>query len=728
MKIAIHKHLAARALLLGSCLLLAPISGWAEIDSSAEQVTRLTLQGQIDTRAPLSKSLWAGAHNAFASYDWKAGDYTDVNQWYSPKSLFWRGIRVIEYDVYPMSASDNTPKLCHLGLEEATKCSWTFVSVASLATGLDELSDYLSTHKDEVLMLKLEAYDSDYHNNFRNLIGDKIKDKLGDYVFKPENWGYNSGDCASLPVQTLRKQDVLDAGKNIIIVTQIPRKKDLCNYHDEDHASKYLEWVWIGADEFDSSGNLSSSEAFCQNGDQCAKDADGDESFSAHYALGNFSLALDATTEYKKDEIDLHGDKVLAKAEEGANILELALVEANATTIGASKAPQIEDYVWSWYSGEPNNANNNEDCALSRSDGMLNDANCSLSKRFACVDDNRNWQISTASGSWEQGFSACEALGNFHFSMPYNARENQDLLSAKSDAGITTAWLNYHDQNVEGVWQASTEYQDIGYSKSTAKGDASAGDAFDDLDMLQRKLQGTGALNLRSIKLSEGDNGKFRYVRMCYKQGQVVSHATADGNDICKTHGSINGGHNSEITLASSGYVKAMTYCVDRDDGKDRVVYLKFTTNKNSSIDSGTCTGTTYTLNYGDQIFALHGRASNDFIRSLGAHRIAASQVTPPLYATDWLDRDDPANGDNELFTAQQQSGNISSSCAASDVAGIVARVVGNKLDARLTGQRLVNNSTGFACWNSSNGGDSNNTTCEDYEVKYFFTNASCLP
>ncbi|MEN8617170.1 jacalin-like lectin [Shewanella baltica] len=728
MKISSHKHLATKALLLGSCLLLNPMSSWAEIDSSAEQVTRLTLQGQIDTGAPLSKSLWAGAHNAFASFQWSEGDYTDVNQWYSPKSLFWRGIRVVEYDVYPMSASDNTPKLCHLGLEEATKCSWTFVTVASLATGLDQLSDYLSTHKDEVLMLKLEAYDSDYHNNFRNLIGDKIKDKLGDYVFKPEDWGYNSGDCSSLPVQTLRKQDVLDAGKNIIIVTQIPRKKDLCNYHDEDHASKYLEWVWIGVDEFDSSGNLASSEAFCQNKDQCAKDEDGDETFSAHYALGNFSVALDATTEYKKGEIELHGDEVLAKAKEGANILELALVEANSTTIGASKAPQIEDYVWSWNSGEPNNANNNEDCAVSRSDGTLNDANCTQSKRFACVDDDRNWQISTVSGSWEQGSSACAALGNFHFAMPYNARENQDLLNAKSDAGITTAWLNYHDQNIEGVWQANTEYEDIGYSKSVARGDASAGDAFDDLDMLKRKLLGSGALKLKSIRITEGDNGLFRYVRMCYQQSQVVSHATASNNEICKTHGKDDGGRFSEITLSSSGYIKAMQYCVDDDNGKDRVVYLKFTSNGGASIAKGTCTGTSYSLNSGDQIFALHGRASSDYVWSLGAHSIDASQITPPLYATDWLDRDNPSSGDDERFTKQQSSGNISATCAASDVAGIVARVVGNKLDSSLTGQKLVNDSTGFACWNSDNGGNSSNTTCEDYEVKYFFTKASCLP
>ncbi len=731
MKISISKKHVANTLLLCSCLLLNPSNSLAEIDSDAEQVTRLTLQGQIDNRAPLSKTLWAGAHNAFASYQWDDGDYTDVNQWYAPSKLFSRGIRDVEYDVYPYSSTISTPTLCHIGLEETTQCAWAVFAVASLTDGLNELSDYLSTHKDEVLMLKLEAYDSTYHNNFRNKIGDAIDSAIGDYVFKPEDWGYTSGDCASLPVQKLTKQDVLDAGKNVIVVTQIPRDEDLCNYHDESHASKYLTWVWIGVDEFDSNGNLSSSESFCQNESQCAEDPSGSESFSAHYDLGNFSMSLDATTEYSKDDIKITGDDVLADAKEGANILELALVEANATTIGASKAPQIEDYVWSWNSNEPNNAGNNEDCAMSRSDGKLNDSNCSNSKNFACVDNNRNWQISTSSGTWEQGFTVCEAKSGYHFGMPFNARENQALLAAKSLAGVTTVWLNYHDRNVEGVWQANGSKTDISYSKSNANGDTSAGSEFDDLDMLKRKLQGSGALNLKTIKLNEGGGGMFRYVKMCYEQAQVLSHATASSNYICKSHGSTGSGSSGTLTLdtANGEYVKEMKYCIDKYDGDDRVVYLRFTTNENNSISSGTCDGTTYTVSSsGTQIFALHGRAGSSYTWSLGAHKIDASLVVPALYATGWLDRDDPANGDNELFSAQQQSGNISASCSSSDIAGIVARVVGNKLDSSLTGQTLVNNGSGFACWNSSNGGNSTNTTCEDYEVRYFFTNSSCVP
>ncbi|WP_249364567.1 hypothetical protein [Pseudoalteromonas rubra] len=127
------------------------------------------------------------------------------------------------------------------------------------------------------------------------------------------------------------------------------------------------------------------------------------------------------------------------------------------------------------------------------------------------------------------------------------------------------------------------------------------------------------------------------------------------------------------------------------------------------------------------QLFAFHG-TDNKELNSLGVYRIASSQVNGGLYATDWLDRDDPASGDNELFSSHQSVGNIGASCSTSDVAGVIARVKGNKLDSSLTGQNLVNNSSGFACWNSSNGGSSSYTTCEDYEVRYFFTKASCLP
>ncbi|WP_299011950.1 hypothetical protein [uncultured Shewanella sp.] len=189
----------------------------AAIDADDDKVNRLALQGQIDTQAPLSKTLWAGAHNAYASYEWDAAPYTDVNQWYSPNDLFNRGIREMEYDVYPASSISSTPQMCHLGLEEKTMCIYMFGTAATLGEGLDEITDYLANHKDEVILLKFEAYDSSYHTNFRNKIGEKIESRLGDYVFKPSDWGYGDDDCASLPVQTLTKQDVLDAGRNVIL-------------------------------------------------------------------------------------------------------------------------------------------------------------------------------------------------------------------------------------------------------------------------------------------------------------------------------------------------------------------------------------------------------------------------------------------------------------------------------------------------------------------------------
>ncbi|WP_444900324.1 hypothetical protein ACJJIX_00385 [Microbulbifer sp. VAAC004] len=96
-------------------------------------------------------------------------------------------------------------------------------TAATLGDGFDEITDFLEDNQDEVLFIKFEAYDSDYHQNFRNKIGEKIESRLGDYVFKPTDWGYAEGDCASLPVQTLSKQDVLDTGRNIILFTQVPR-------------------------------------------------------------------------------------------------------------------------------------------------------------------------------------------------------------------------------------------------------------------------------------------------------------------------------------------------------------------------------------------------------------------------------------------------------------------------------------------------------------------------
>ncbi|WP_444921712.1 jacalin-like lectin [Microbulbifer sp. CnH-101-G] len=701
-----------------------------EIDSGDAKVQRLDSQGQIDTRAPLSKTLWAGAHNAYASYQWDQGVYTDVNQWYAPEKLFHRGIRLVEYDTYPSSTFSSTPHMCHMGLEEATMCIYMAGTAATLGDGFDEITDFLEDNQDEVLFIKFEAYDSDYHQNFRNKIGEKIESRLGDYVFKPTDWGYSEGDCASLPVQTLTKQDVLDAGRNIILFTQVPRDyphtvdDNLCDYHDESHTSKYLRNVWIGVDEMDASGNLTSNEPLAQNSSQLTADSDGNSSVTTHYKNGNFSVALDATTEYSKNDIKIYGDTVQEKAQAGYQLIELALVEANATTIGASKAPQIEDYLWSWRDDSPGTEHN---CSWLTNDGEIRDYNCSSERVFACVDDDRNWHISEPTGAWSDGYSVCAAKG-YRYGMPYNALENSELYAERNAQGITTSvWVNYY-KVFDGFWLASQEaYSDFGYLKKDEIG-GTGGDSFDSIDLVKRKLLGSGTMNLKSVQIRSGS--RIDGLKACYEFRQAVSHANASEHELCMEYGDGDGGSMGSVLnfdTTSGEYLDDVKICWDDEKySSGSVYYLKLTSSTGETVSGGSQQGscTAYSSTSTQQLFAFHGR-HGDEINALGVHKLSNSLVNAGYYATDWLNNDDPSSGgiDYESFNEQKAAGNISRNCEVGDVVGIVGRLADSKLDYRLTGEDLLVGDIGtnyrFFCATE---------VCSDYEVKYFFSTSSCLP
>lgn len=739
------------ACVLAAGFVMGPVVADAVIDGTHEAVTRLTMQGQIDTLAPFSKTLWAGAHNAYAAYQWDDGTYTDVNQWYAPSKLFDRGIRVVEYDVYPENYEVSDPMLCHNSTEEEAICGSTF---ASFGDGLEEIRDYIEDHRDEVIFLKLETYNSPDHWNFHNRMGLKIEDKIEDMVFRPSDWGYGDAECASLPVGSLTKQDVLDAGRNVVIMTQTPRNYpydghlDLCEYHTAQASEHFLRRVWVGVDEQYYDGSLLQSEPLAQNGTQFTARPDGPNGggsdASTHYENGNFSVKVDATTEYPAEWEYNHGDpgevvkvagaEILEAAEAGYNLIELALVEAEGSDIdiGNENGVLIEDYVWSWETNFPADKGS---CAFSHTSGLLRDKDCAKSLAYVCVDEDRNWTIPTDTagdpieGAWSGGAAACEAIG-LEFGMPYNARENVGLIAEKSNVAVAKAWLNYYEV-LPDFWMASPSdaVLDNGYKKVSALGDLAAGNSFDDEHVLRRKFLTDNRLALSWVWLRKGTSGMLHSVEFCYTQVQGVS--PVGGDSFCVAHGNSDTGDFQflNIDYADGEFVDRAKVCIDEYQGDDRVVYLELETNHGQSVSLGVEQGASCSwkgLQNSDQLFALYGRADSQLVYQLGFHRVDASTVELPLTATSWLNRDGPASGtrDEERFSSHQNSGNISATCTQDDVAGVEVRVADTKLDWSLTGQEVVFSDDGFYCVNSDNGSDG----CEDYEVRYFFTEPSCLP
>jgi len=729
-------------------LIFIPIITFAGIDTDDEAVNRLDLQGQIDNFAPLSKTFWAGSHNGYSAKEWNGdGNYIyQINQYYKPLELFKRGIRLTEYDTYPVSWFSSNPELCHLGLEEDTVCLvFGPGDYASLGDGFDEIESFIKDkeNRDEVLLIKFEVYDSDHHTNFRNKVGEKIDDRLGDIVFKPSDWGYAEGDCASLPVQKLTKADVLAAGKNIIMFTQVPRDfnedeeagKNLCDYHTSGSSYKdMLDYIWIGVDEMDYQGNLYPNQPIAQNSSQHSADSSGNVSTSSDattdYENGNFSVRLDSSTSVltwldwlvdTDEDIKVSGEDVIEAAELGFNMLELSRIEYDSV----SDAPLIKDFVWSWDKDYPQGSNA---CALSTTGGAVQDASCSADRVHACVDESRNWYLTDTAGEWQEGFAQCAALG-YQFAMPYNPYENAALAKVKTEAQVSASvWLNYYEA-IGDFWLAGSEsQQDYGYVKKAAIG-SDSNDDFDSIDMIKRKLLSAGGMNLSSVQIRSGN--RIDGFKVCYENTQGVSMATVGETEFCRTYGGDGGSWGNTLSFDSSNgeYLSDVKICIDDAKyGYDTVYYLKFTSSTGSSINGGNSTSdcTTYASTSSQQVFAFHGNTNTE-LESLGIHKISNTLIDSGYFSTAWLNRNaanDSDDDENESFNKHQQEGSIASNCTAEDVSGYLARRASDKLDVSLTRDIIsYDEASGFACWHDDNGQDG----CDDYEVKYFFKNASCV-
>ncbi|WP_299011902.1 jacalin-like lectin [uncultured Shewanella sp.] len=477
------------------------------------------------------------------------------------------------------------------------------------------------------------------------------------------------------------------------------------------------------------SGEMYPNQPLAQNSSLLTADSEGNESIETHYENGNLSVALDSTTEYDKDDISIYGDTVLEKAEAGYNFLELALVEANATTISASKAPQIEDYVWSWNSSSP--SSDTDTCALLNSSDELVDQSCSTSATFACVDENRDWHFTTTSSQWSDGFNACEAQG-YQFAMPYNARENAALITARSNAEITSStWVNYY-QAVDGFWLANqASYLDTGYNKNSAVG-GSDGSSFDGIDLLKRKLLGSGTMNLSSVKIN-ASSSRVRGIKACYSFSQPISQLTVNQDELCVEYGGDDSDWSDELSMDPSNgdYLTEIKICTDDETySNGSVYYLQMKSNTGTSIEAGSSQGDckTYSSTSDQQIFAFHGYASSSELYGLGTYNLSNQLVDPGYYATDWLNiTNGSSETEDESFVAQQSTGNIATSCSVDDIKGFVARTSDNKLNYTLTQDSLT---LGILEDDEGNPQDyqfrCENDTCQDYEVKYFFSNATC--
>lgn len=419
-------------------LITMVITSNATATPSADQVKRLTMQHRLDYDAFLVDATWIGTHNSFNAAQ---SGYPIPNQKYTMIEQLNNGFRVLSYDLYN---AFGTTRLCH------AECS---PSDDTLSATLSDLGNWLNANPDDVVMIILEdglAGDSEH-----NSAASTIRNQLANYVYSPElNNNSSDGECRFLPLRSLTKGDVLAAGKQVILTA----------YEGCNNQGDWRNLVWelrntgYLADEYVDAGDLRYRDTLSLIYED--RSIWGADLHCATPDLSDFEGLISDIVNGGPSAVDI--SNCIDGWELTSNEIHQALTQGVAIVgldYGVEES-RHEGVIWSWASSQPNGGTR-QNCA-SRSGGGWQDSACSTTLKFACQEiSSGRWAISPSTGTWSNGQSTCQALGNYNFTAPVNAQADDQMYAAALAAGATTLWINASDQNNEGQWVVHKHWHDI---------------------------------------------------------------------------------------------------------------------------------------------------------------------------------------------------------------------------------------------------------------------------
>ena len=279
-----------------------------------------------------------------------------------------------------------------------------------------------------------------------------IEEIIGDLVLRPPP-GTGDGTCADAPMDGSR-QDVLDAGKQIVIVgdcgpgpwgTWVHERGPLWN--ESSHDGSYPE---PGPDACDP--------------DRAERDYDAN--FIRHWEDLTFLTAM----------VDGGSDPITPEVTN-------AMVRCGVDMIGFDELGpddgRLEALVWSWAPDEPSLEPGLE-CAARGTDGRFRMDGCSTVRPFSCRTAAGDWVVPESTGPWGDGEAVCAAAGA-SFTVPPTGWENERLGAVAASA-------------TEGVW-IPIGIADVG-GTPTATPPAAAPDAGSDGGTGGGALPATGGPSL----------------------------------------------------------------------------------------------------------------------------------------------------------------------------------------------------------------------------------------
>lgn len=416
-------------LILLSTLALVTASALSQAETESQWRARaLGLQAHVDDPVPLSRATFVGTHNSYSN---TAEGYPHgiINHDKNITDQLNGGARLINFDIWKDIFNANV-QLCH------GSCSG---SDTQFETALSTLKTWLDANPNEVVFLMIEdklLFEGDY----TLAVGD-INNTVQSKLYHP------GGHCPLLDIGNLSKRDILDAGKQLVIV-----------YPDS------------------------------QYGGDCANGGAGNSGWKGKVVKANFeiygvgstdnhvnyinSCENDATRPSDKWVLAVE-DRMADKTSPAHHLLDATELNnmTNKCNVAITGLDMLihrdrrDSLIWSWSKTgqQPDNTGGNQDCAVQNYGSELqkwNDDSCSATHNYACHDSATNtWKVTTAADIWDPlraEFACTSEFGtNFTFGVPRNAGQNGRLHTANT--GNVSVWLNYSDSETEATWKSTDD-------------------------------------------------------------------------------------------------------------------------------------------------------------------------------------------------------------------------------------------------------------------------------
>lgn len=397
-------------------------SGWSH--------DALNLQYQLQKHTPITQSNIIGTHNSYSSNAYDMELYENQNL--SITEQLEQGSRFLELDLWRNTKVEYTSAiLCHNGgrcdIESSLLTALLPDDFIYLDTALVEIANWAKNNRDQIIVIKLEDQmaDDEYH-----YFEEAVQRTIGDIVYRPKR-DMASDECQSFPAD-LSAAEMLDQGKQIIF-------KGFSGA-----ACNSIGRAWV----FKSTNPERDSEGYKDYGHEY-------RDCSVH-AEGRYALFYDDAAEGDPAADGVMPDSAVRP-----------LMKCGGTVFGfdwlKKNDNRISEAVWSWAENQPDNKPGSGsltavDCAVSYN-GRFYDDNCGFKFSYACSNGN-DWKVTSVKGDWAKGEEHCQSeFGDaFHYDVPRTSKQNQLVETAKTQAGQSAFWLNYHEQQ-NGIWLSGTDRQ-----------------------------------------------------------------------------------------------------------------------------------------------------------------------------------------------------------------------------------------------------------------------------